>query len=361
MRWFLTIRIGILFGLLLFAESTLATVDEKVPVFTDKSFDEWVAQLKEPKISKRAEAAAMLGYFRDRAKDAVPALIAALKDEHEDVRGTAALALGRLGPLAKDAVKPLREALKDKEEFVRRDAARALTSIGRPLVFVDKSVDAWIAQLKDDPSVGERAEAAAMLGDSLDNAKKSVPALIAALEDREVVVRRNAAESLAKIASNTQAVRSALEAALKDKDPLNRKTAEKALTAIKNRIEDIGEASTEKKKTIKKDLERLQGEWILNSVNGDEGVFSGSVFVVTDDKFEWESGFGRHRGTFTIDPTKNPKAIDIYFDVVSLGIYEIEGKTLKIYASREKRPEKFPTPEGKDGEAIVEFKRERGK
>jgi uncharacterized protein (TIGR03067 family) len=359
MRWFLTIRIGILFGLLLFAESTLATVDEKVPVFTDKSFDEWVAQLKEPKISKRAEAAAMLGYFRDRAKDAVPALIAALKDEHEDVRGTAAMALGRLGPLAKDAVKPLREALKDKEEFVRRDAAKALTSIGRPLVFVDKSVDAWIAQLKDDPSVGERAEAAAMLGDSLDNAKKSVPALIAALEEREVVVRRNAAESLAKIASNTQAVRSAFEAALKDKDPLNRKTAEKALTAIKNRIEDIGEASTEKKKTIKKDLERLQGEWILNSVNGDEKTpFSGSVFVVTNDKFEW---VGSHRGTFTIDPTKNPKAIDMYFDVVSLGIYEIEGKTLKIYASREKRPEKFSTPEGKDGEFILEFKRERGK
>src|SRR5262249_42478374 len=71
------------------------------------------------------------------------------------------------------------------------------------------------------------------------------------------------------------------------------------------------------------------------------------------------SGFRRAKGTFTIDPTKNPKWIDVKLPAGdSTGIYELKGDRLRVcWASPgEKRPAEFKTKEGIQ-QAIVTYER----
>jgi uncharacterized protein (TIGR03067 family) len=95
----------------------------------------------------------------------------------------------------------------------------------------------------------------------------------------------------------------------------------------------------------KKDQKALQGTWV--GVKGDkkaEVEFSGGKFVVKMDD-------DVYKGTFTLNSSKKPKQIDMkvkdgpkYVDMVSLGIYKIEGDTLTWRTNepgREQRPEDF--------------------
>jgi uncharacterized protein (TIGR03067 family) len=98
-------------------------------------------------------------------------------------------------------------------------------------------------------------------------------------------------------------------------------------------------------KKSEKDQKALQGTWV--AVKGDkkaEVEFSGAKFVVKlDDDV--------YKGTFTLNPSKKPKQIDMtvkdgpkYVGMVSLGIYKIEGGTLTWRTNepgREQRPEDF--------------------
>jgi uncharacterized protein (TIGR03067 family) len=92
---------------------------------------------------------------------------------------------------------------------------------------------------------------------------------------------------------------------------------------------------------VKKDLEQLQGTWIISELEIDgqrvdtsklEGTkltFKGDKYVVTvkDQSFEV---------TVTLDPTTKPKSVDMVFTdgpnkgKVHKGIYEIEGDTFKL-------------------------------
>ncbi len=122
------------------------------------------AALSVPDATARAMAAGRLADIGDR--DAVPALLAALADEDDHVREEVARALGRVGDPA--ALGALLAALHDPGPHVREEAATAVGALA-----------------------GEDADAAA--------------ALVDALGDRHVAVRRAAAEALARMGPATQA------------------------------------------------------------------------------------------------------------------------------------------------------------
>ena len=58
----------------------------KEPEYRGKALSAWAAELKSPDAKKRAEAAEMIGWLRERAVPAVGALIAALSDADAGVR-----------------------------------------------------------------------------------------------------------------------------------------------------------------------------------------------------------------------------------------------------------------------------------
>ena len=72
-----------------------------------------VAALKTDDTTARMKAANALGFMRESAADAVPALVDALEDSYEPVRRNAIYALGAIG---KPAVDPLIDALAAKKE-----------------------------------------------------------------------------------------------------------------------------------------------------------------------------------------------------------------------------------------------------
>jgi uncharacterized protein (TIGR03067 family) len=107
----------------------------------------------------------------------------------------------------------------------------------------------------------------------------------------------------------------------------------------------------------KKDQEKLQGDWVLVSGERDGEQFpdeavkslkrhiSGGAFTVTRD------GETVTKGTFSLDPSKKPKAIDLKLegaDQAMHGIYEFDGDTCKLcYAmAGGERPKQFATKAG---------------
>jgi uncharacterized protein (TIGR03067 family) len=133
-------------------------------------------------------------------------------------------------------------------------------------------------------------------------------------------------------------------------------------------------AADEKDDAVKKDLAALAGTWVPVSVEidgrklGDEelkGVAvtygaSGKISVRRGDKVIGE-------GTFKIDPGKKPKAIDYKQTSegedkgkTALGIYEVEGDTLKLCTVPEgkERPAEFSSKPG-SGHYLRVYKREK--
>ena len=111
----------------------------------------------------------------------------------------------------------------------------------------------------------------------------------------------------------------------------------------------------------KADCDRLQGTWSLVESTDDgvtlkpPSVVQKSRFTFKDNRFRiWQdTEKGRvhdSRGTFTLDPIKNPKTIDFELETTPiepgtlLGIYKIDGDTLWICSGgidSDLRPNKF--------------------
>ncbi len=140
----------------------------------------------------------------------VPGLLEALGRPEAPKRADAAEELGRIGPPAKSAVPALVKLLQDKVEDVRLAAAAALASIDSQNAALMPVV---LAELKSGPE--QRKAAAEILGDL---GAVGVPALTEALKDADPGVRWSAAESLGRIGPASKAAVPALAAALEDKE-----------------------------------------------------------------------------------------------------------------------------------------------
>ncbi len=130
-------------------------------------------------------------------------------------------------------------------------------------------------------------------------------------------------------------------------------------------------AETKKDDPNKKDLEKMQGDWVVVSMVKDgpkipdddaQALFrtvKGDQYSVS--RFDKPIG----KGSFTLDATKTPRAIDAFpagrpKDKPVLGIYEFEGERYKAcFAPPGKdRPTKFEAPEG-SGNTLTVYEREK--
>jgi HEAT repeat protein len=94
-----------------------------------KATSELMQDLKSPRPGDRIAAVRLLPQRKGEAADVVPALIEALKDNSDDVRWSAAIGLGYFGEKAKEAVPSLETAQHDSDARVREAAGVALCRI----------------------------------------------------------------------------------------------------------------------------------------------------------------------------------------------------------------------------------------
>src|SRR5947209_19670489 len=112
--------------------------------------------------------------------------------------------------------------------------------------------------------------------------------------------------------------------------------------------------ATEKPPETKKELERLQGHWILvgGEVKGDEiseedAKKEGCEFVIDGDRLTIkEHGRIKWEFKFTIAPSTKPPSIDLTYvqgrdkGKTNYAIYNVEGTSLKMCFSRKISPNK---------------------
>ena len=251
----------------------------------DRAMDELLGNLSHSDAKVRAEAAWALG--KSGEEEAVQPLIGALSDEDRNVREWAALGLARIGPPAvaalcsalkgpedggdgegtswqaaavlgligdANASRPLQEALQSNSSTVRYWAAQALGSLGENsskeslisalgdenasvryeagLALIDTqgagAADILTGLLLDGSGSNRRAGAARALGEM--EQSSSVPALVAALQDGQALVRLEAARALGRL-GNGQAAEP-LVRLLSDSDDGVRSQAISSLQAI---------------------------------------------------------------------------------------------------------------------------------
>jgi uncharacterized protein (TIGR03067 family) len=104
------------------------------------------------------------------------------------------------------------------------------------------------------------------------------------------------------------------------------------------------------------DARSHQGTWVpteaeLAAQKLPAEVLKALKLTLADGKYTVESGGGTDRGTYTLDPAKTPKAMDITGTdgpnkgKTFLAIYELDGDTLKVCydLSGQARPTEFKT------------------
>jgi uncharacterized protein (TIGR03067 family) len=126
------------------------------------------------------------------------------------------------------------------------------------------------------------------------------------------------------------------------------------------------------KDDAKKEMEKLQGTWVMvsserngealpdNQIKAFKRTIKGDEFTVARDAETVA------KGTFTVDPSKSPKTIDVTItegdnkDKKMLGIYEIDGDNHKVcYAPFGKdRPKEFSS-KGEEGLVLSVWKRDK--
>jgi len=117
------------------------------------------------------------------------------------------------------------------------------------------------------------------------------------------------------------------------------------------------------------DIKKLQGEWLITSLemdgqNSPDSVFSDAKIVVRGTRFTSFTMGTTYKGEIKLDEKKSPKNVDLNFTggpekgYRNLGIYELDGDTWKLcLATRGPvRPKTFSTKPG-DGVAFEILKR----
>jgi len=120
------------------------------------------------------------------------------------------------------------------------------------------------------------------------------------------------------------------------------------------------------------DLKKLQGTWIMAEleINGQqvpEEKRKDTILVIKDDKYIIKIKDKTYETTFKLDPSKDPKEIDMFFPdgpnepKVSKGIYRLDGDTFQLcraQAPGEDRPRDFVTT-ADSGLFVVVWKRQK--
>jgi HEAT repeat protein len=157
---------------------------------------------------------------------AVPALVATLSGGNEDARGWAVLALGRSTAPRALTVPPLIEAFTDPSERVRDQTLQAVSEAGPGAV-------PWLVlALGKHEQASVRGHAALAVGHLDTPAPEALPALVAALADRDPHVRQLASWSVGRYGAEGLAAAPALVGALASDDPVLRRNAVWALGNI---------------------------------------------------------------------------------------------------------------------------------
>jgi uncharacterized protein (TIGR03067 family) len=117
-------------------------------------------------------------------------------------------------------------------------------------------------------------------------------------------------------------------------------------------------------RAVKKDLDKFQGAWQAISVINVDGKPASeddaryTRLVVKGNTFTLQDKNAMIRGTFSIDPTRVPKTIDVTLDGAKpedkiLGIYRIDGDLRRscFVPPGKERPRDFPS----DGKGFLQF------
>ncbi len=164
-----------------------------------KAVPDLLVYLKSNDPTSRYWAARGLSGVGPDAKDAVPALIESLKDENEDCRFWAVTALSSIGAEALDAIPPLIGLLRDSVFGVRAAVAGALVRIAPT---AESVLHALVEMLETDENEYVREEVIRALGKI--GTAGAVSALVNALNDRNLDVRRYAAIGLKMLGSKAK-------------------------------------------------------------------------------------------------------------------------------------------------------------
>jgi uncharacterized protein (TIGR03067 family) len=121
----------------------------------------------------------------------------------------------------------------------------------------------------------------------------------------------------------------------------------------------------------KKDEEKIQGHWIVVSrefigKKTPEAELKALKVTIKDGTITMDDGKQKEKIPYKLDPSKKPKSIDlantgIESKETSLGIYELDGDTLKICWSEkdhEHRATKFAS-DTDSGQTMIVLKREK--
>jgi HEAT repeat protein len=154
----------------------------------------------EPKLEVRREIFFALAAIGPGSEEAVPLLIPNLTHENVKVRNGASYALGKIGPKAKSALPTLRKNMSSRDDpFLPLISAWALAQIDyENAETVELTLPLFIKALEHQ-EVLVRVEAANSLALFGPRAKEAVPALKKAADDRDRHVREAAAAALKKI------------------------------------------------------------------------------------------------------------------------------------------------------------------
>jgi uncharacterized protein (TIGR03067 family) len=121
------------------------------------------------------------------------------------------------------------------------------------------------------------------------------------------------------------------------------------------------------------DYAKLEGTWQVVSLEVDgmkipKETIKESKLIIKGKEFTMKEKIAIYKGTFSIDPSKKPKTIDIKFTEgpekgnASLGIYELNGDDFQLCLSvtTKERPTEF-TAKPKSGHGFEVLKREKPK
>jgi uncharacterized protein (TIGR03067 family) len=132
-------------------------------------------------------------------------------------------------------------------------------------------------------------------------------------------------------------------------------------------------AADSPKGELKKDLDQMQGSWVVASGESGGNAIAdeqskATRFVIKGDKYIYTIPDYREEGTLKVDQSKKPKAIDVKIvegrdqGEVQLGIYEFAKDTLKLCfappGKANKRPKNFST-NADDDQLLLVLKREK--